>query len=702
MKGTAARLVGFSAGLLAIMVLGWVLGGQASNLNEPGIPTDWSHRHLVFSRPANAARAAIIERNPRYWQQWARRNVVRTLEPRVLGADGGPVMDLSRSNDGTDHSDWSEFLGNNGSVGAGNYPAKWGFKSSVASCTSDYVVFNTGLTGSSSQASVVAFNNLYSGCGGTVPKVTWAYNTGGQVLTSPVISKDGTQVAFVQTAGGFGTLILLKFAASTTQSVSAPRTLSGVSNGSYRTCTAPCMTQLFLKDGFGVQTDDTTSSVFPDYDGDVIWVGGARGWLHKVTGVFLGTPAEVKTGGFPAPLSGNSLSSPVYDYASKQVFVGDYGGFMYRVSASGVATATAQIDHGAGLVAAPIVDSTAGKVYAFSSNDNTTNCTGSVPCAGVYLFSTSFAANSAGSEAVVGASQVAPPNPNPLFEGDLDSTYEASSNATGNLYICGNTGGPPILYQVPINAGAFGTVAAGPTLSNTTTGCSPVSDISNPNATGGVNEWIFASVQAGGISNSCSSAGCLTNFVVQPWLPSTTYKVGQEVVDSHFQIQVAWVTGTSRSSAQGPPTWSTVIGSGTPDNTVHWVNQGPQSATHGAWQASHAYALGDEIIDTRSNIQAVITAGTSRSSTLGHPGWNANVYAITNDNTVQWRNVGAVATAGIAAAGGTSGVIMDNTVSSGTQAGASQVYYSTQGNQTCTTSGGSGGCAVQASQSALK
>jgi len=51
--------------------------------------------------------------------------------------------------------------------------------------------------------------------------------------------------------------------------------------------------------------------------------------------------------------------------------------------------------------------------------------------------------------------------------------------------------------------------------------------------------------------------------------------------------------------------------------------------------------------------------------------------------------------------GGTSGIIIDNTVGTGTLAGASQVYFSTLGSQTCGTSG-SGGCAVQASQSALQ
>jgi hypothetical protein len=65
---------------------------------------------------------------------------------------------------------------------------------------------------------------------------------------------------------------------------------------------------------------------------------------------------------------------------------------------------------------------------------------------------------------------------------------------------------------------------------------------------------------------------------------------------------------------------------------------------------------------------------------------------------VTWKNLGANGTAALAAAGGTSGIIIDNTVSGG---GASQVYFSTLSNQPCGTSG-AGGCAVQASQSALQ
>lgn len=187
------------------------------------------------------------------------------------------------------------------------------------------------------------------------------------------------------------------------------------------------------------------------------------------------------------------------------------------------------------------------------------------------------------------------------------------------------------------------------------------------------------------------------NFKDTPWKASTAYVVGQEVIDTHFQIQVVRTAGTSRNVA---PAWSAVKGATTNDNTIRWLNQGPISASYATWIASHAYAVGTEIVDSNKNIQLVTTAGTSKAG--AHPAWSAVVNATTADNTVRWRNVGAIATTALASSGGTSGIIIDNTVGSGTLAGASQVYFSTQGNQTCVTSGGTGGCAVQASQSALQ
>jgi hypothetical protein len=709
MNGAAARFLRLGVSLSGLVVLGCVATGRAAKPVQQGMPTDWSHRHVIFSQPSTFEKIRQVTADPRYWLQWYRQNVTRVLADPVAAGDetlnayNEPGADLGAESGS--QGAWSEDLGAGGSVGAGNYAAKYSFQITVANCAStgtpDYVVFNTGLAGSTTQASVVAYDNLYSGCTGTKPSVYWAYNTQGQVLTSPAISGDGTQVAFVETNGGVGILVLLKWAASTTETVAAPLTLTPVAASAYRSCVAPCMTGISLKNSSAVQVNDTTSSVFPDYTDDIIWVGGAQGWLHKITGVFRGTPAEVTTAGFPVQVNaGNSLSSPVYDRTSSTVFVGDYGGKLYRVSSTGVVTASGQVDHGTGLVAGPIVDSTAEKIYVFSSSDGTTTCTGGVPCTAVFEFTPTFGAGTTGTKAVVGISKAL--TPNPMYEGGFDSTYEASGNATGNLYVCGNTGGSPTLYQIPIAAGTMGTVLTGPVLTGATTGCSPVTDIANPNATGGATEWIFTSAQASGSGNNCAAGGCIMNFKVQPWKPSTAYTAGQEILDANLHIQVVRTGGTSRTTAQGHPTWNATIDGSTTDASVRWTNQGPHLASHPAWQSSHAYAVGTEILDSNGNVEWVHTAGTSRTAAQGPPTWSTTIAGTTADATVSWRMVGPVATFSAAATGGTSGIIMDNDVGTGTLAGASQVYFSTQGNQTCTTSGGSGGCAVQASQSALQ
>ena len=255
---------------------------------------------------------------------------------------------------------------------------------------------------------------------------------------------------------------------------------------------------------------------------------------------------------------------------------------------------------------------------------------------------------------------------------------------------------PPTLYQVRIAAGAPGTVTAGPVLSSATTGCSPTTDISNPSATGGANEWVYAGVQASGLGNSCASAGCVMNFVTQPWQPSHAYTVGQQILDPNFRVQTVRTAGTSGATM---PAWTTNIATTTNDANVRWFNQGSHTAAHAIWAPIHAYALRAEILDGNGNVQAVTTAGTSG---FLQPNFSQTVNGQTNDSGVRWRNVGPLATFSIRAAGGSSGIVVDNTVGSGTLAGTSQVYFSTQANQICTTSGGTGGCAIQASQSALK
>ncbi len=162
-----------------------------------------------------------------------------------------------------------------------------------------------------------------------------------------------------------------------------------------------------------------------------------------------------------------------------------------------------------------------------------------------------------------------------------------------------------LVFSVPRSQGRRSSTSATP--------CSPVTDLLNPNTSGGPTERIFASAEAGGLSSGCSAGGCIFNFKSTPWAASTVYTMGQQVLDNHFQIQVAVsITGISGATV---PTWATTAGSVTTDGTVIWVDQGVQSAlTPGAWVHTHPYTKGSKIFDSGGNIQLVTTGGTSGCS----------------------------------------------------------------------------------------
>jgi hypothetical protein len=716
MRKNQERFLWLGISILGALILSPALLGQASSDSEAAKPvvSDWSHHHLIFSNPVSVEQTQRVERG---------------LKPAIPGENlSGERLSVEKTGI---NRDWSQDLGAGATVGAGNFPAKISFQGTNATCAGgptqpDFVVYGTGLQGSSSQANVVAYTNLYSGCTGTVPTVYWAYNISDSTIgTSPVFSDDGTQVSWVQSdPAGNGFVVVLKWAASSgSESVGSPLTVSRVSRASYPTCTAPCWTSLALGFG-GIANDDTNSSVFYDYSNDVAYVGDDSGYLHKFTPFFKGIPTEIRTGGWPVlvnPTAATPLASPVHDYASGNVFVTDLGGFLYLVnSTTGNVTQSGQLDFslandgGPGITQGPIVDSKSGFVYVFATSDGSGGCPIVAPdgsdCTAVYQLSTSFVATDTGSEAVVGSSTVSftSPSPSPLYIGAFDSAYEVSGSATGNLYVCGNTGGDPILYQVPIAAGIMnGLGTSGPVLSTSfsVTPCSPVTDILNPNASGGATEWMFASAQNGGASSGCASGGCIFNFKDTPWKPGNAYTVGQEILDSHFQIQVVSKIAGAGISGAHAPSWSAQPGHTTPDNQVTWVDQGVQSAvTLPAWVANNPYSKGAKILDGNSNVELVtaIPAHVATCTSGASVTFNMMAGGTTTDGTCTWTNLGALGTASMAAAGGTSGIIVDNTVGSGVLAGASQVYFSTLSNQTCGTSPNPGGCAVQASQSGLQ
>ncbi|HTZ84881.1 MAG TPA: hypothetical protein VMB66_16890, partial [Candidatus Acidoferrales bacterium] len=450
-------------------------------------------------------------------------------------------------------------------------------------------------------------------------------------------------------------------------------------------CSAPCMTE------FPLGATDTSSSVYYDYGSDTAFVGDDSGKLHQFTSVFKWTPttppAEVTGGGWPAAVSTSSLTSAVHA-SSGNTYVGDSAGFLYNVSSGGGAVASGQLDFGTGLTEGPIIDTVAGSVYAFSSADaGGTN-------AGVFQLSTGFIAGDTGTEVTVGAATA---GTTPQYDGAFDHTYLYSATTTGNLYVCGNPGANPTLYQIPITSGAMGTPIAGPILSTAGgTPCSPLTDVYNSIETGqGLpQEWVFASVQAEGTNAGCTGVACIMSFKVTQWQPSFQYNLGQEVLDSNLNIEVCENSG--QMSGTNPPAWPMGTFATTNDNGVHWRNQGPvlSSPADPVWTPGTLYSGSFEVIDGNNNIEISTPPGGTSGATP--PAWATGEGSITNDNGIIWYNLGANPSAGLPAVGGTSGIIIDNTVNT---PGGSQVYFSTLGGG-CAPHG-TGGCAIQASQTGL-
>lgn len=214
----------------------------------------------------------------RFWQQWYRRNVRQAIpaEQRTSDEPREPYENFPSPDEvwfgwfrwiprkpaprNPLERDWSISLGPGATVGAGNFPAKFSFDINSANCATaaqpDFVVFNTSVA-ASSQASIVAYDNLYTGCSGSgpVPSNYWVYNTGGSVVTSVTLSLDGSQLAFVQTptASTHASLVLLKWKPAAGGATSTtPDSINIGTASAYSTCTLPCMARFFRQSGSAV------------------------------------------------------------------------------------------------------------------------------------------------------------------------------------------------------------------------------------------------------------------------------------------------------------------------------------------------------------------------------------------------------------------------------------------------------------------
>ncbi len=142
----------FVAACLACM-FAFPLSAQQGNSSSGRAPLvqDWSSRHIVFSKPANNWQAILNQSDPRFWQQYYRRN-----QGKLASSNSGFGLfgRLFQQRRGT-QKDWAVSLGAGG-VAQGMYPAKYSFNANAApSCVNDFAVFPINTVTGNTRANVV-------------------------------------------------------------------------------------------------------------------------------------------------------------------------------------------------------------------------------------------------------------------------------------------------------------------------------------------------------------------------------------------------------------------------------------------------------------------------------------------------------------------------------------------------------------------
>lgn len=473
-----------------------------------GYPQDWSSRHLVMPGLRAEDALAAGDHDPRYVYNMVMRQVaVERFRHR------------RRQHRREMQIDWAVSL-ENGYVPQNQFPAKYRFDVATDDCNADYIVFGLTVT-SGTQANLVGINNLYTGattpCNSGSPWVAFAYNTvtqsGGQIKTSPAISKDGTKVAFVEsTSSGSYFHVLVLPSPIPTPPAQDGTVLSPLTPTSCTTpTTAGCMTSLTIQ----TSATDSNSSPWVDYATDTAYVGADNGVLYKITPVFGGgAPALVSTGGWPVTVSTyptKVLTAPVVDDRAGSIFIGDGEGYLYSVSlASPSGTYAAQVEvgwatHGAGtgVVDPPIAvtdpaNSTTDQVFVFTGCSIVLGIGGSVSQVPAN-FTNSTTLTTSNTVDLGSASGTGDCTGKNVHSGAFDNAFWLNGSTSGHMIACGfvNNGGTPAkpqMYFFPFASNVITSTGSSTFVINNTKGdeCSPLTEFSD-----GVTDRLFFGVGSG-------------------------------------------------------------------------------------------------------------------------------------------------------------------------------------------------------------
>jgi len=396
---------------------------------------DWSTRHLLYPHTGSLSALNAVERDPRAqfaWRDWDRLEGRNSASFRLRRLATGAARGQR-----TMGRDWSISLGG-GSTAPAQSPAEFTSSDDTPDCTKDYAAFPVDVAGSATQPNIVAFNNLYSGTIGTsngpcnrtpsssdtgvAGTVFWSYNVdgyfpavSGSVATSPVTSLDGTRIAFVESAAGKPAHFhVLAWKSGQGQNVANLQSVTTPAQITTFSATAPAAgsgaaTDLAL--GAAAADTDTNSSPFVDYNTDQAYVGNNAGILYRINHVFCpqggcAAPSLDTTWGTAGALTvgcGTTLTGPVLDFVTGNVFVGCADGVLYGFTSTGAALAFGPTTVGngsadGGIVDPPLVDGIDSLVYAVSGTGAAPHATHAVvdqvttllrsPCGGTACIAT--------------------------------------------------------------------------------------------------------------------------------------------------------------------------------------------------------------------------------------------------------------------------------------------------------------------------
>jgi hypothetical protein len=621
--------------LFALATASSALYGQTANKN--GVPEDWTHHHIIFSDPGTFENALRHGKQ----DEWNKLNNNLRFQIQRQKRTEWPTRYGRRKELKTD---WSMNMGTGAKVSAGQYPTKYSFSTDIANC-SDWVAYPTGVAGvSGGQANIVGYSNLYdTTCTSPVPSVSWAYFSGtGSILSSPVASLDGTKLAYVENpASGAAVLRILAWHAG-----QGTPTVAATPNKVYVNTTAGAV---------GNTAWNTTNC--PATGSCLISIAFNGGGQDKI-------------------------SSPFYVYeGADTLYVGDASGKLHKFTGvfSGtpgeVTTGGWPITVTANVLTSPVYDGgTSGDIFVADSGGF------------LYSYKASTAAHVMTSSKLTFATGTVGIVDGPIVDSTTEEVYVwVGDDADTNTGIaCTSAAGC---------SGVFQFAATDATVPAAGTACNPTSTTAWPAGTNCGQESVFGTgstlipnnydgafdhiyeVGTGSTGNiwSCSEHTPVTG-TTGPRLSLTPLQSGGGIAPAGSVISVAQTPILNLTNANGA--------SCSPVTEV-WGSAGGT----------------DDTIFMSVTASGSLTTTNAAARCTGACVYNFVVATGGSATTAGTLSVPTTAEAGIASTGGSSGIIIDNLLSA---AGESQIYYTPLANMACVGNGtvgsGTGGCAVQTSQ----